>query len=114
MENNISNNVVFYIKELGKADYTVKPIIELLNANVKILHSTWLNGKNDIIKSLDLRENRFGFEPEVTAKISKIEKIRIYEVGIAYYGRDYSDGKKINWKDGISAIWCIFRYNLFD
>jgi len=84
------------------------------NLNLTDMETCYKVFKNDIIKSLDLRENRFGFEPEVTAKISKIEKIRIYEVGIAYYGRDYSDGKKINWKDGISAIWCIFRYNLFD
>tara|TARA_A100001015_G_C14786774_1_gene631422 strand:- start:71 stop:760 length:690 start_codon:yes stop_codon:yes gene_type:complete len=68
--------------------------------------------KSNIIKDLNLKENRFGFEPEVTAKIAK-KKIRIFEVGISYYGRKYEDGKKITWKDGISAIRCIFKYNLF-
>ena len=69
--------------------------------------------KADIIKSLDLKENRFGFEPEVTAKIAKIKNVRIYEVGISYYGRTYEEGKKINWKDGFRAIYCILRYNIF-
>lgn len=67
----------------------------------------------EIIKGIDLHEKRFGFEPEITAKISKIPNIRIYEVGIAYYGRTYSDGKKIRWKDGIKAFWCIIKYNIF-
>ena len=69
--------------------------------------------KADIIQGLQLKENRFGFEPEVTAKIARIKDIRIYEVGISYYGRSYSEGKKINWKDGFRAIYCILRYNLF-
>ena len=69
--------------------------------------------KAEIIKSLKLEENRFGFEPEVTAKIARIKDIRIYEVGISYYGRTYNEGKKINWKDGFRAIYCILRYNLF-
>jgi glycosyltransferase involved in cell wall biosynthesis len=67
----------------------------------------------EIIKKIDLREKRFGFEPEITAKISRIPNIRIYEVGIAYYGRTYSEGKKIGWKDGIKAFWCIIKYNVF-
>jgi hypothetical protein len=69
--------------------------------------------KSDIIKSIQLKENRFGFEPEVTAKISRIPNIRIYEVGISYYGRTYAEGKKINWKDGFRAIYCILKYGLF-
>ena len=69
--------------------------------------------KREHIQSLKLKEKRFGFEPEVTAKISRIPEIRIYEVGISYYGRSYKEGKKINWKDGVKAIYCIFRYNLF-
>jgi hypothetical protein len=67
----------------------------------------------EMVKSLKLKEKRFGFEPEVTSKISKIQNIRIYEVGISYYGRTYAEGKKINWKDGVKAIYCIIRYNLF-
>ena len=66
----------------------------------------------EILKNIDLKENRFGFEPEITAKISN-KNVRIFEVGIKYFGRNYSEGKKINWKDGISAIRCIFQYNLF-
>jgi len=66
-----------------------------------------------ILKSLKLKEKRFGIEPEVTAKMAKIKKIRIYEVGISYYGRTYDEGKKINWKDGFRALYCIVRYNIF-
>ena len=68
--------------------------------------------KSEHIKSLNLKERRFGFEPEVTAKISRIPKVRIYEVGISYYGRTYEEGKKIGWKDGFRAIYCILKYNL--
>jgi glycosyltransferase involved in cell wall biosynthesis len=68
--------------------------------------------KTSILKQVVLKENRFGFEPEITAKISKIKKIRIFEVGIAYYGRTYSDGKKVNWADGFWAIWCVLKYNI--
>ena len=68
--------------------------------------------KSNILKDIELKENRFGFEPEITAKIAK-KNIKIYEVGISYFGRKYSDGKKITWKDGFSAIRCIIKYNLF-
>lgn len=66
-----------------------------------------------ILKSIALKENRFGFEPEVTIKIARVPKIRIYEVGISYYGRTYEEGKKINWKDGFRAIYCILKYGIF-
>ena len=66
-----------------------------------------------IAKSLDLKENRFGFEPELTAKLSRVQDIRIYEVGISYYGRTYEEGKKIGWRDGFRAIYCIVKYSLF-
>ena len=69
--------------------------------------------RSDVIKNIFLKENRFGFEPEITAKIAK-KNIRIYEVGIKYFGRKYSEGKKITWKDGFSAIRCILKYNFFD
>lgn len=67
-----------------------------------------------ILKSIKLEENRFGFEAEVTAKLGKIENLKIYEVGISYHGRTYREGKKINWKDGFRAIYCILKYNLLD
>ena len=67
----------------------------------------------NIIQNIKLKENRFGFEPEVTAKISRIPKIRIYEVGISYYGRTFEDGKKIGWRDGMRAIFSILKYNIW-
>jgi glycosyltransferase involved in cell wall biosynthesis len=85
----------------------------LSNLNLSDMETCYKMFKSDIIKSIDLKENRFGFEPEVTAKIAKIKGIRIYEVGISYYGRTFEEGKKINWKDGFRAIYCIIRYNLF-
>ena len=85
----------------------------LSNLNLTDMETCYKLFDASIIKSLKLKEKRFGFEPEVTAKISKIPKIRIYEVGISYYGRTYDEGKKINWKDGFRALYCIVRYNLF-
>ena len=69
--------------------------------------------RKEVIQSIRIKENRFGIEPEITAKVAKMW-CRIYEVGISYYGRTYSEGKKITWKDGIIAIYCIIKYNLFD
>ncbi len=83
------------------------------NLNLTDMETCYKLFRTDYIKLLNLKENRFGFEPEVTAKISRIPNIRIYEVGISYYGRTYEEGKKINWKDGFRAIYCIFKYNLF-
>jgi glycosyltransferase involved in cell wall biosynthesis len=85
----------------------------LTNLNLTDMETCYKLFRTEIVQSLTLRENRFGFEPEVTAKISRIPKIRIYEVGISYYGRTYEEGKKINWKDGFRAIYCILKYNLF-
>ena len=65
------------------------------------------------LEGIKIQENRFGFEPEITAKIAKKKYLRIYEVPISYYGRTYEENKKINWRDGVWALWCIFRYNLF-
>ena len=82
------------------------------NLNLTDLETCYKAFRAEVIKNLDLRENRFGFEPEVTAKLAKA-KCRIYEVGISYNGRTYSEGKKVNWKDGFRAIYAILRYNLF-
>ncbi len=82
------------------------------NLNLTDVETCYKAFRAEVIKSLDLRENRFGFEPEVTAKLAKA-KYRIYEVGISYNGRTYSEGKKVNWKDGFHAIYAIVRYNLF-
>jgi glycosyltransferase involved in cell wall biosynthesis len=83
------------------------------NFNLTDMETCYKLFRADIIKGIKLRENRFGFEPEVTAKIARIKKIRFYEVGISYYGRTYAEGKKINWKDGFRAIYCIVKYNIF-
>jgi len=85
----------------------------MTNLNLTDMETCYKLFSSDAIKSIDLKENRFGFEPEVTAKIARIPKIRIYEVGISYYGRTYDEGKKIGWKDGFRAIYCILKYNLF-
>ncbi|MBK8243170.1 MAG: glycosyltransferase family 2 protein [Saprospiraceae bacterium] len=83
------------------------------NLNLTDMETCYKLFKSEVIKSLELNEKRFGFEPEVTSKISRIKNIRIYEIGISYYGRTYLEGKKINWKDGFRAIYCILKYNLF-
>ena len=82
------------------------------NLNLTDMETCYKVFRREIIQPLLLKEKRFGFEVEVTAKISKIQDIRIYEVGISYYGRTYKEGKKINWKDGFKALWCILKYNL--
>lgn len=83
------------------------------NLNLTDMETCYKLFRIDLIQGLELNEKRFGFEPEVTAKMSKIPNIRIYEVGVSYYGRTYAEGKKINWKDGFRAIYCILRYGLF-
>ena len=82
------------------------------NLNLSDMEVGYKVFKSDVLKNIKLEENRFGFEPEITAKISKMD-LKIYEIGINYYGRKYSDGKKITWRDGFSAIRCIIFYNLF-
>ena len=84
----------------------------LSNLNLTDMEVCYKVFKTDVIRNINLQENKFGFEPEITAKIAK-KNIKIYEVGIKYFGRKYSEGKKITWKDGFSAIICIIKYNLF-
>ena len=83
------------------------------NLNLTDMETCYKLFRREIIQGIALREKRFGFEPEVTAKISRVPNVRIYEVGISYYGRTYEEGKKIGWKDGFRAIWCIMKYNFF-
>ncbi len=85
----------------------------LTNLNLTDMETCYKLMRADFVKSLTLKEKRFGFEPEVTAKLSRIKNIRFYEVGISYYGRTFEEGKKIGWKDGMRAIYCILKYNLF-
>jgi len=83
------------------------------NLNLTDMETGYKLFKREIIQQIRLKENRFGFEPEVTAKIARHPGIRIYEVGISYYGRTYAEGKKITWTDGMRAIWCVLKYNVF-
>ncbi len=83
------------------------------NLNLTDMETCYKLFRTEYIKSLHLKEKRFGFEPEVTAKISRVPNIRIYEVGVSYYGRTYAEGKKINWKDGMRAFYVILKYNLW-
>lgn len=85
----------------------------LTNLNLTDMETCYKLFRADIVKGLTLKENRFGFEPEVTSKVSRVKDVRIYEVGISYYGRTYAEGKKINWKDGFRAIYCILKYNIW-
>ena len=82
------------------------------NLNLSDMETCYKVFRREIIQGIRIEEDRFGFEPEITAKVAKLG-CRIYEIGISYYGRTYAEGKKIGWKDGFSAIWCILRYNLF-
>jgi glycosyltransferase involved in cell wall biosynthesis len=84
------------------------------NLNLTDMETCYKMVRADLAKSLILKEKRFGFEPEITAKLARIKNIRIYEIGISYYGRTYAEGKKIGWRDGFRALWCIFKYNVLD
>ncbi|GAB3869830.1 glycosyltransferase family 2 protein [Hymenobacter segetis] len=83
------------------------------NLNLTDMETCYKLFRRDIIQGLKLEEKRFGFEPEVTAKVARVKDVRIYEVGISYYGRTYAEGKKIGWRDGVRAIYCIIKYGLF-
>jgi glycosyltransferase involved in cell wall biosynthesis len=106
------HRILFFWHSIGNAVLTFLSNM-FTNLNLTDMETCYKLFKADIIKGIQFKENRFGFEPEVTAKISRIENIRIYEVGISYYGRTYAEGKKINWKDGFRAIYCILKYGLF-
>jgi hypothetical protein len=83
------------------------------NLNLTDMETCYKLFRSDIIQSIPLKEKRFGFEPEVTQKVARIKNIKIYEVGISYYGRTYEEGKKIGWRDGFRALYCIIKYGLF-
>ncbi len=107
------HRILFFWHSIGNKFLTMISNV-FTNLNLTDMESGYKLFKREIIQSIHLKENRFGFEPEVTAKIARVKDVRIYEVGISYYGRTYAEGKKINWKDGFRAIWCILKYNLFD
>lgn len=105
------HRVLFFWHTLGNKFLTFVSNV-FTNLNLTDMETCYKMFRADILKGLALKEKRFGFEPEVTAKISKIKNIRIYEVGISYYGRTYEEGKKIGWKDGFRAIYCILKYSI--
>ena len=105
-----AHRVVYFWHRVGNGLITLISNM-LTNLTLTDIETCYKAFRREIIQSITIEENRFGFEPEITAKISKI-KCRIYEVGISYYGRTYEEGKKINWKDGIRALYCIIKYNL--
>ncbi len=103
--------VLYFWHTVGNKILTILSNI-FTNLNLTDMEVCYKVFKSDVIKNIKLEENRFGFEPEITAKISK-KNLRIFEVGISYFGRKYVEGKKITWRDGFSAIRCILKYNLF-
>jgi glycosyltransferase involved in cell wall biosynthesis len=105
------HRVLFFWHTIGNKFLTTFSNV-FSNLNLTDMETCYKLFKASIIQNINLTENRFGFEPEVTAKISRIKEIRIYEVGISYYGRTYLEGKKISWKDGFRAIYCILKYGL--
>lgn len=107
-----SHRILFYWHSIGNK-FLTRLSNMFTNLNLSDMETCYKLFKTSIIQEVKLKEKRFGFEPEVTAKISRIPNIRIYEVGISYYGRTYEEGKKIGWKDGFRAIYCILKYNLF-
>ncbi|MFI5185552.1 MAG: glycosyltransferase family 2 protein [Chitinophagales bacterium] len=106
------HRVLFYFHTIGNKFLTFLSNL-FTQLNLTDIETGYKMFRIEVLRKLSIKEKRFGFEVEVTAKISRIKGIRIYETGIAYYGRTYKEGKKINWKDGFRAIYCILKYNLF-
>ena len=105
------HRVIYYWHSLGNWAITIMSNM-FTNINLTDMETCYKAFRREVIQSIKIEENRFGFEPEITAKVAKMG-CRIYEVGISYYGRTYKEGKKIGWKDGFRAIYCILKYNLF-
>jgi glycosyltransferase involved in cell wall biosynthesis len=106
------HRILFFWHSIGNKALTFLSNM-LTNLNLTDMETCYKMFRADVLKSLNLKEKRFGFEPEVTAKIARIVGIRIYEVGISYYGRTFEEGKKIGWKDGFRAMYCIIKYKIF-
>jgi glycosyltransferase involved in cell wall biosynthesis len=106
------HRVLYFWHSMGNGFLTLLSNM-LTNLNLTDMECGYKAFRREVFDSIKIEENRFGFEPEVTAKVAKL-KCRVFEVGISYYGRTYAEGKKINWKDGVRAIYCILKYNLFN
>jgi len=107
-----AHRILFFWHSIGNKFLTFLSNM-FTNLNLTDMETCYKLIRTSILKEIDLVEKRFGFEPEITAKLSKFPDIRIYEVGISYFGRQFKEGKKINWKDGMKAVYCVIRYNLF-
>lgn len=107
-----AHRVLFFMHTIGNKFLTFLSNV-FTGINLTDMETGYKMFRTEVLKKIRLKENRFGFEPEVTAKISRIPNIRIYEIGISYYGRTYADGKKIKWMDGFRAIYCVLKYNIF-
>ncbi len=107
------HRILFYWHSLGNKVLTNLSNM-MTNLNLTDMETCYKLIRSSIAKKINIKENRFGIEPEITAKLAKMKPIRIYEVGISYYGRTYEEGKKIGWKDGFRAIYCIFKYRFFN
>jgi glycosyltransferase involved in cell wall biosynthesis len=107
-----SHRILFFWHSIGNK-FLTRLSNMFTNLNLTDMETCYKLFRTSTIQQIKLKEKRFGFEPEITAKIARVPKIRIYEVGISYYGRTYEEGKKIGWKDGFRAIFCILKYNLF-
>jgi glycosyltransferase involved in cell wall biosynthesis len=106
------HRILFFWHSIGNKFLTFLSNM-MTNLNLTDMETCYKMFRSDVIKSVKLKEQRFGFEPEVTAKVARIKGVRIYEVGISYYGRTFEEGKKISWKDGFRAIYCILKYKIF-
>jgi glycosyltransferase involved in cell wall biosynthesis len=107
-----AHRVLYFWHSMGNAFLTLLSNM-FTNLDLTDMETCYKAFRREIIQSIAIEESRFGFEPEITAKLAKLKDIRIYEVGISYYGRTYDEGKKIGWKDGFRAIYCILKYNIF-
>ncbi len=107
-----AHRILFFWHTLGNNFLTFLSNL-FTNLNLSDMETCYKMFRREILQGLNLKEKRFGFEPEVTAKMSRVRDIRVYEVGISYYGRTFAEGKKIGWKDGFRAIYCILKYNVF-
>jgi glycosyltransferase involved in cell wall biosynthesis len=105
------HRVVYFWHRVGNGFLTLLSNI-MTDINLSDMETCYKAFRTEVLKEINIREKRFGFEPEITAKVAR-KRCRIYEVGISYFGRTYEEGKKIGWKDGVRAIWCILKYNLF-
>lgn len=107
------HRILFFWHSIGNKFLTRLSNV-MTNLNLTDMETCYKLIRTSIAKEINIKENRFGIEPEITAKLAKIKRIKIYEVGISYYGRTYEEGKKIGWRDGLRAIWCILKYRFTD